>query len=126
MLADHAVTESPIPGNPTVDVVMQQVVDAIRSGCAFEIEDEAEAAFRARYAPSFEAKLQIIPWRKAEENVLKAARYHGIIAESIATLRRHDRVNKDVLLAAGLVVQENCFLTYKEMIWCWGPYGKVE
>jgi len=126
MLADRSVTDGPSFEIPPVDVVMQQVVDAIRGGCAFEIDDDAERAFRQRYTPSFEAKLQIIPWKKAEANVLKAAHNHGILAQSIATLRRQDRVNKDVLLTAGLIVQENCILTYQQSIFCWGPHGKVE
>jgi hypothetical protein len=108
-------------GNPTVDVVMQRVVDAIREGCAFEIDADAEAAFRERYTPSFGAKLEILSWEKGEPNVLKAARNHGVIAHSIATLRRQHRVDKDVLLTAGRIVQENCLLTYKEWVFCWGP-----
>jgi hypothetical protein len=120
MLAEQTIT-GPGLGNPTVDVVMQRVVDAIRGGCAFEIDDDAEAAFRERYTSSFAAKLEIMSWTKSEPNVLKAARNHGIIAQSIATLRRQDRVNADVMLSAGRIVQENCLLTYKEFIWCWGP-----
>jgi hypothetical protein len=120
MLAEQTIPRRDL-NNPTVDVVMQRIVDSIRSGCALEIDDDAEAAFRERYTPSFGAKLEILSWEKGEPNVLKAARNHGIIAQSIATLRRQDRVDKDVLLTAGRIVQENCLLTYKEFIWCWAP-----
>jgi hypothetical protein len=106
--------------------VMQQLVAAIRSGCELEIDADAEAAFLQRYTPSFAAKLQMFSWKKAEDNVMKAGRHHGVIAQSIATLRQLDRVDRDVLLAAGLIVQENCRLTFKEFIWCWGPYGEID
>lgn len=124
--AEHGITPSPLQGNPSADVVMQQLVAAIKSGCAFEIDADAEAAFLKRYTPSFAAKLEIIPWRKAEENVMKAGRHHGMIAQSIATLRMMDHVDRDVLLSAGLIVQENCKLTFKEFIYCWGPFGDID
>src|SRR5688572_26702369 len=117
MLAEQTIT-GPGQDNPTIDVVMQRIVDEIRGGCAFEIDDEAEAQFRKTYTPSFAAKLEILSWKKSEANVLKAARNHGILAQSIATLRRQERVNVDVLMTAGRIVQENCLLTYKEFIWC--------
>jgi hypothetical protein len=121
MPAEYAVTDRPIQDNPSADVVMRQLVAAIKSGCDLEIDADAEAAFLQRYTPSFAAKLQVIPWKKAEENVMKAGRQHGMIAQSIATLRRQPRVDRDVLLTAGLIVQENCRITFQEGIFCNWP-----
>jgi hypothetical protein len=126
MPAEYAVTDGPIQENPSADVVMQQLVAAIRSGCEFEIDADAEAAFLQRYTPSFAAKLQIMSWKKAEKNVMESAVQHGVLAQSIATLRRQERVDREVLLTAGLIVQEHCRFTFKEFIWCQGPYGAVD
>jgi hypothetical protein len=124
--AEYGVTGGLIQDNPSADVVMQRLVAAIKSGCELEIDADAEAAFVTRYTPSFAAKLEIMPWKKAEENVMTAGRHHGMIAQSLATLRKLDHVDRDVLLTAGLIVQENCRLTFKELIWCSGPYGEVD
>jgi hypothetical protein len=124
--AEYGITANTIQDNPSADVVMQQLVAAIKSGCALDIDADAEAAFLQRYTPSFAAKLELIPWKKAEKNVMAAGRQHGILAQSIATLRKLDHVDRDVLLTAGLIVQENCRLIFRESIFCWGPKGEID
>jgi hypothetical protein len=98
----------------------------MRDACApIVIRRQTEEAFVARYGPAFEASLQLRSWSKARENVLNAARQHGVIAGAIARLRHQDHVDDDMLLSAGLTVQENCRLTFRQGAWCSGGLARL-
>jgi len=105
--------------NPTVEVVMTEVLEAIKSSCApIEIEPDAQAEFLSVYQPKFGARLRTGSWHTDRANILTAAQQHGVIANAIATLRRQKRVDAAVLLEAGGLVRKHCSEVFKEGVWC--------
>ena len=108
-----------MPANPTIEVVMTEVVDAITAACRpMEIESDAVARFLEMYQPKFHNRLNNGSWHADRNNVLLAARQHGIIANAIATLGHRARVDSAIFLEAGGLVQKHCNDVFGEGVWC--------
>ena len=104
--------------NPTIDVVVTEILDAIKGSCPTEIEETAIATFVERFQPKFNARLNNGSWHLDKANVLLAAQQYGIIANAIATLRRQTRVDSEVFLEVGDLVKKHCNQVFREGVWC--------
>src|ERR1051325_3771370 len=101
--------------NPTIDVVMTEVMDAIKNACApIEIEPTALSRFLDAFQPKFNARLNNGSWHVDKVNVLLAARQCGIIANALATLHHQERVDATMFLEAGELVKKHCNEVYRE------------
>jgi hypothetical protein len=105
--------------NPTIDGVMTEVLDAIKSSCApLEIDADAISAFVDTFQPRFDARLKNGSWHIDRNNVLQAARQCGVIANAIATLRHQENVDSPIFLEAGELVRKHCHEVFREGVWC--------
>jgi hypothetical protein len=105
--------------NPTIDVVMHEVIEAITTACApLAVDADAVSTFRDEFQPKFNARLTNGSWHIDKINVLLAARQCGVIAQAIATLRHQPRIDSAVFLEAGQLVRRHCNDVFKEGVWC--------
>ena len=109
--------------NPTAQSVMDLIVAAIKSGAEMPIDDAALKAFRNKYHVTFETALQAPAnqpngWATAQQNVLNAARQHGIIAAAIAHLHSAPSIDTRMLNRAGHTVEQECHLRFGQGAWC--------
>jgi hypothetical protein len=110
--------------NPSSTAVLDLIVTAIKTGAGeVPVNAEAEKWFRGQYTPKFATHLGLAAnqpdgWDSAQKNILNAARQHGIIAASIASLRHAKVIDPTILQTAADLVVGQCRDTFKQVAWC--------
>jgi hypothetical protein len=114
------VPSSPDANSPSVDDVIQILIDEMQRGSALPVSDDG-LQFLTTYRKSFEQRLQDpTNWPREGGAVRHAARQLGVIASAIAALEREVEVTRQMIDHAAYVVEAHCAIGVEPPFgrWC--------
>jgi hypothetical protein len=101
--------------NPPVDKVLNLVLKRIREGCRSidskrRLDAGIDDLFKRRYRLTFEERLaEEGSWARDKDQVLKAAKMHGVIAAAAAQFSPPGRITQGVFMKAAHVIEVECY-----------------